>query len=532
MKIIKDKIASGVIEPSNASYHLHWFWVLKKDGRSLRIVHDLQPLNPVSIKDSAMPPIIEPYAELFAGRACYSVFDLFVGFDQRELDPDSRDLTTFQTPLGTFRLTCIPMGYTNSQQIQHGDITFILQDEILHITQPFVDDVPVRGPKTRYELPQGGYETIPENPGIRRFIWEHINDCARVLQRIGHAGRTFSGPKAQVAVPEAVIIGHLCCYKGQKALPDCVQKIVDWPTPKDVTGVCGFMGVVGTLRMFIRDLAVHTEPLIHLVRRKVPFHFGREQIDAMETLKEMVQTCSAIRPIDYKSNNEVILAVDSSNIAVGYILSQMGDDGLRYPSQYGSITWNGTERRYSQSKIKLFGLFRALKDVRIYIIGVQNLVVEVDARYIKGMINNPDIQPNATINRWIAGILLFHFKLCHVPARLHTAADGLSRRDPSPTDPIADNDYDEWIDRANAFSMELANSTRYQASRCLNSAETTSSSYVLAPVLIMSQSQHTLTIPRSDKARSQDNRVSAVEQYLKTLTRPNGLSDDAYKSLV
>ena len=39
----------------------------------------------------------------------------------------------------------------------------------------------------------------------------------------------------------------------------------------------------------------------------------------------------------------------------------------------------------------------------------------MDAKYIKGMINNPDLQPNATINRWIAGILLFHFELCHIP---------------------------------------------------------------------------------------------------------------------
>jgi hypothetical protein len=83
----------------------------------------------------------------------------------------------------------------------------------------------------------------------------------------------------------------------------------------------------------------------------------------------------------------------------------MRDDNLRYPSRFGSITWNDPERRYSQAKIKLFGLHRALKDVRIYIIGVKDLVVEVDAKYIKGILTNPDIQPNATINRWIAGIL-------------------------------------------------------------------------------------------------------------------------------
>ncbi|KIK73060.1 hypothetical protein PAXRUDRAFT_21273 [Paxillus rubicundulus Ve08.2h10] len=53
--------------------------------------------------------------------------------------------------------------------------------------------------------------------------------------------------------------------------------------------------------------------------------------------------------------------------------------------------------------------------------------LELDAKYVKGMINNPDLQPNVTINRWIAGILLFSFKLVHVPAEKHAGPDGLSR---------------------------------------------------------------------------------------------------------
>lgn len=109
--------------------------------------------------------MVEQYAESFGGQGCYGVFDLFVGFNQRSLAPQSRDLTTFQTPLGTLRLTSIPMGYTNSMQIQHGNLTFLLQDKIPEIAVPFVDDVPVKGPKTRYET-QNGFETIPENNGI------------------------------------------------------------------------------------------------------------------------------------------------------------------------------------------------------------------------------------------------------------------------------------------------------------------------------------------------------------------------------
>jgi hypothetical protein len=57
---------------------------------------------------------------------------------------------------------------------------------------------------------------------------------------------------------------------------------------------------------------------------------------------------------------------------------------------------------------------------------VKNLIVEVDAKYLKGMLNNPDIQPNVTINWWIAGILLFDFKLVHVLTIHHIAANRLS----------------------------------------------------------------------------------------------------------
>ena len=146
---IRDKIKSGIYETSNSSYRSRWFAVLKKDGKSIRLVHDLQPLNQVSIKDSAVPPTIEPYAESFGARSIYTVFDLFIGFDQRELAVQSRDLTTFQTPLGTFRLTSIPMGYTNSMQIFHGDTTFILQDKILDITIQFPSARTNRAPTFR-----------------------------------------------------------------------------------------------------------------------------------------------------------------------------------------------------------------------------------------------------------------------------------------------------------------------------------------------------------------------------------------------
>jgi hypothetical protein len=114
VEMIKIKIQSSVYDPSNSSYQSCWFCVLKKDKKLLRIMHDLQPLNAVTVKDSGVLPMIEQYAEFFRGRGCYGMFDLFVSYDQRALAQESRDLTTFQTPLGTYRLTSIPKGILHS----------------------------------------------------------------------------------------------------------------------------------------------------------------------------------------------------------------------------------------------------------------------------------------------------------------------------------------------------------------------------------------------------------------------------------
>jgi len=201
---IRDKIKSGIYETSNSSYRSRLFAVLKKDGKSIRLVHDLQPLNQVSIKDSVVPPTIEPYAESFGARSIYTVFDLFVGFDQRELAVQSRDLTTFQTTLGTFRLTSIPMGYTNSMQIFHGDATFILQDEIPEVTIPFIDEIPTKGPPTRFELEDGTYETMSNDPNIQKIVNVHLKGVTRTTNELRKCIALIERPPAKPNIDREV----------------------------------------------------------------------------------------------------------------------------------------------------------------------------------------------------------------------------------------------------------------------------------------------------------------------------------------
>ena len=232
-----------------------------------------------------------------------------------------------------------------------------------------------------------------------------------MLHRLTHAGATVSAKKLFLCHLEVVIVGQVCNYDGH--IPDSskISKICDWLPCKTKTEVHSFLGIAGTVCIWIKDFAVLARPLVHLTKIHVPFNWGPDEQSAMDQLKHTNLSSPAIHPIDYQSNNKVILAVNSSQIAVGYILSQIDDDGCRCPSRFGSITWNERESHYSQAKIKLYGLFRALRAIKVWIIGIKNFTVEVDAQYIKGMLNNPDIQSNASMNRWLAGIQTFNFKL-------------------------------------------------------------------------------------------------------------------------
>ena len=444
IELLKSKLEAGVYEPSQSSYRCRWFCVAKKNG-SLRIVHDLQPLNKISIRDAGLLPIVDDFVESYAGHQCYTVFDLFWGFDARTVHCQSRDMTAFFTPLGLLRLTALPMGYTNSPAEFQKCMAFILQDEIPHVANIFIDDLPIKGPKDQYIDMKGQPQFVDGNPGIRRFIWEHAQDVHRIMHRIKCAGICFSPKKTQICKREAIIVGQKCTPEGRLPEENRVSKILNWPIPTTVKEVRGFLGLCGTVRIWIQDFSKIAKPLTELTKKDAELYWSDDQQESFDILKQKVSSAPALRPIDYKSNKPIILSVDTSHIAIGFILSQIDDDGRRRPARYGSLPLNERESRYSQSKLELYGLYRAITHYRIYLIGAENLHIEVDAKYIKGMLNQPDLQPSSAMNRWIQGILLFDFKLIHVPAHQFRGPDALSRRRLADNESIPVHD-DSWLD--------------------------------------------------------------------------------------
>ena len=159
------------------------------------------------------------------------------------------------------------------------------------------------------------------------------------------------------------------------------------------------------------------------------------------------------------------------------------------------------ESNYSQAKLELYGLFIALRRFRLYLAGVKRLVVEVDAKYIKGMLNTPDLQPIAVLNRWIQGIKLYTFELVHVPADKHRGPDALSRRQPNPHD-FNDREDDDWLDDIALYAMTDNNETVM----------------TMSPKASVNQSKHILSFLSVNQER--DTLLQSIKHFLLTLETP------------
>ena len=72
--------------------------------------------------------------------------------------------------------------------------------------------------------------------------------------------------------------------------------------------------------MFVKNFAHCAYHLTKLTRTGVPFEFGPDQLNAQKDLVKALHNAQPLVPIDYESNDPVILAVNTSYIAVGFYL--------------------------------------------------------------------------------------------------------------------------------------------------------------------------------------------------------------------
>ncbi|GBG69262.1 hypothetical protein CBR_g3960 [Chara braunii] len=381
---------------------------------------DLQRLDAVTVRDAAGLPNADALSESCAGRPIISLIDLYSGYDQFPVYLPDRPVTAMHTPRGLIHMNVAPQGWTNAMAMVQRHIIRAMQTVNPHITQPYIDDLAVKGPKEK--------EEDEVMSCVRRFVWKHVQDIDQVLGLLEEHNLTASGPKSKHCMREATILGFVCNESGRRSDVKKTNKILEWPVPfRLVTNVRSFLGTCGFWRSFVKDFATKTEHLRKLVRQDQEWVWGEDQEEAVGRMKGEFKEGGLVLGVpNYEATEErpFVIETDVGPTALGGILIQADTEGKERPLRFESRTLNTTERNFSQFKKETLAVLHCIRTFWNYVFG-RTFILRVDPTALACSLKNYT-PSDPTVARWLTYIWMFNFELERIPGNKNRA-DGLSR---------------------------------------------------------------------------------------------------------
>jgi len=371
--------------------------IIPKPDGDIRLCIDMRRANEAIIRGRYPIPTVDELLHNMNGSKVFSKLDLKWGYHQLELNPESRQITTFVTHKGLYRYKRLLFGVSSaSEQYQHEISTALAGIEGV---DNISDDIIVHGPDQA----------------------THDQRLHRTLERLRQHGLTLNVDKCLFNVDRLIFMGILLSEKGIGPTKERVRALQETREPATVSEVRSFLGLANYSSRFIPHFATLTEPLRKLTRKDIPFHFGPEQKAAFESLKQSMAETGTLAYFDKNAATKVI--ADASPVGLGAVLIQ-SQNGVWVPICYASRSLTDCERKYSQTEKEALALVWACERYHAYIYGMKFELV-TDHKPLE-VIYGPRSKPCARIERWVIRLQPYDFQIVYAPGQSNIA-DPLSR---------------------------------------------------------------------------------------------------------
>lgn len=205
-----------------------------------------------------------------------------------------------------------------------------------------------------------------------------------------------------------------------------VEKIVNWPTPKTLTEVRQFLGMVSYYRRFIQNFIA--KPLTNLTKKTVVFQWCKECAESLAKLKSILMGPEIMGYPD-PDHRQFILDTDACDVGIGAVLSQV-QDGRERVIAYASRTLNKAEKNYCVTDKELLAVKHFIEYFYQYLLG-QQFVVRSDHQALVWLFKLKELK--GRVARWIEILSEYNFEVQYRQGKQHGNADSLSRC-PNPKD--------------------------------------------------------------------------------------------------
>ena len=254
---------------------------------------------------------------------------------------------------------------------------------------------------------------------------EHRQTVKEVPKRLQEHNLYLRPEKCEFEKEEVEYLG-LLIRRGEVHMdPAKVKAVTEWPAPKTLKKVRGFIGFANFYRRFIKGFSKICRPLHDLTKKDTPFRWGEEQQEAFQKLKDALTSEPILAMWD--PDQETQLEVDLSGFALSGIILQKLDDGLWHPIAFRSESMILAERNYKIYDKEMLAIINALKDWRHFLEGLPKpFEIWSDHENLKYWREPQDLSRRQA--RWAQYLSRFNFVLTHIAGVKNIKADVLSRR--------------------------------------------------------------------------------------------------------
>ena len=425
-ELYKKDLNLGVIEPAPADEDNEWchreVYVAKGSGKPRRCIDYKPGLNRWVKRDAYATESPFHVVKRIPGNTWKTVTDAWNGYHLIPLHPDSKKLTTFISMEGKFRYTRCPQGASFSGDAynrRHANITAEVPRK-----ETVVDDTCL-------------YDDSKE---LEQHWWRVID----YLVLCGKNGIILNPEKFQFSRECVDFAGFRVSNTSIEPLPKYIDAIKDFPTPKPITGIRSWFGLVNQLANY-SQLREMMRPFRPFLSPKTPFVWTDELQECFEDSKADIIKAIKHGVTIYDPKKITCLRTDWSNQGLGYHLSQKHcdcqsdlpgccEDGWQV-TLAGSRFLIGPEQRYVAIEGEALAIAWALEQTKYFTLGCENLIVATDHKPLVAIFQDKELTQiaNPRIFRLKQRTLWWTFKVVYLAGSTNSAADAVSRH-PSPND--------------------------------------------------------------------------------------------------
>ena len=348
-KEIQKMLDWGIIRRSNSKYISPLMTSEKKDN-SDRVCIDGRELNKKLIMDHESPRNIEELLQICEKIQVMSSSDLTSSFWQIPLKEESKQYTAFMHEGKIYEFEVCPFGTKVSTAALVRGLDFVLRGLGNNIIN-FVDDMLC----------------------ISSSEAQHLMHLEQFLCRIQEYNFTLSFKKSKFFVQEVDFLGFTLTKRGIKPQEGKIDLIKNYPVPRNIRHLKGFLGLVTFYTKFVRNFSAALLPLHRITQKNVKWEWGDTEKYAFKNVKELFEKHIVLAHPD--PAKPYILRTDANNNTLGAALGQIDEEGDERLITCINSTLRPSELSYIVTEKELLAIVWSLQKLSTYLRGAKIYII-------------------------------------------------------------------------------------------------------------------------------------------------------------